>query len=175
MRIAETVKKIGNGIIILILAIVLIGNCSILFSKFVLQNPQPGFAGYSTAVVISGSMSGSIEINDMIIIHEEDTYTPGDIITFKSGSSLVTHRIIDETEDGFITKGDANNSEDLHPVPFDNVVGKVILIIPKAGAVIQFLQTPLGMTILLGIALLMIFLPRMQADKDDDEGGSTYE
>lgn len=173
MKFTEIIKKTVNGIIVVMLTIVLVGNCSILFTKFVLHEPQPAFAGYSTAVVISGSMSGSIEVNDMIIIHEEDTYTPGDIITFESGSSLVTHRIIDKTEEGFITKGDANNSEDLHPVPFENVVGKVVFIIPQAGAAIQFLQTPLGMTILLGIALLMLYLPRRQ--NDEYEGGSTHE
>ena len=104
-------------------------------------------------------MSGSIEINDMILIHAEDTYTTGDVITFYSGNSLVTHRIVGETERGFITKGDANNAADLYPVPITDVVGKVVLVLPGIGVIIEALRTPLGMTVLLGIALGMILWP----------------
>ena len=159
MSIAQKIKKIANTLLIGALLLVLAANCYMMFSRFVLHEQQPDVLGYSSAVVISGSMSGSIEINDMILIHEEDTYAVGDVITFYSGSSLVTHRIVGETERGFITKGDANNTADLYPVPIEHVVGKVVLVIPQIGAAIQFMQTPLGMTILLGIAILMIFLP----------------
>ena len=159
MSIAQKIKKIANTLLIGALLLVLAANCYMMFARFVLHEQQPDVLGYSSAVVISGSMSGSIEINDMILIHEEDTYTVGDVITFYSGSSLVTHRIVGETERGFITKGDANNTADLYLVPIEHVVGKVVLVIPQIGVAIQFMQTPLGMTILLGIAILMIFLP----------------
>ena len=173
MRVTETLKKTANMLIVGTLVIILAANCYMLFARFVLHEQQPDVLGYSSAVVISGSMSGSIEINDMIIIHEQDAYTTGDIITFYSGNSLVTHRIISETEEGFITKGDANNAADLQPVPITDVVGKVVVIVPKAGAAIQFLQTPLGMTILLGIAVLLILMPGRR--DEENEGGSTYD
>ena len=122
MSIAQKIKKIANTLLIGALLLVLAANCYMMFARFVLHEQQPDVLGYSSAVVISGSMSGSIEINDMILIHEEDTYAVGDVITFYSGSSLVTHRIVGETERGFITKGDANNTADLYPVPIEHVV-----------------------------------------------------
>ena len=159
MGIAQRIKKTAYAVLVGTLLLILAANCYMMFARLVLHEQQPDVLGYSTAVVISGSMSGSIEINDMIIIHAEDTYTTGDVITFYSGNSLVTHRIVGETERGFITKGDANNAADLYPVPITDVVGKVVLVLPGIGVIIEALRTPLGMTVLLGIALCMILLP----------------
>ncbi len=159
MGITQRIKKTAYAVLVGTLLLILAANCYMMFARFVLHEQQPNILGYSSAVVISGSMSGSIEINDMILIHAEDTYTTGDVITFYSGSTLVTHRIIGETERGFITKGDANNTADLYPVPITDVVGKVVLVIPQIGAIIEALRTPLGMTVLLGIALGMILWP----------------
>ena len=54
---------------------------------------HPTIFGYSSAVVVSGSMSGSIEVNDIVIIREESSYKVGDIISYESGDSLVPRRI----------------------------------------------------------------------------------
>ena len=49
----------------------------------------------------------------------------------------IVHRVIEVQGEGaqrfFITKGDNNNAPDLAPVPEQNVIGKVVLIIPKIG------------------------------------------
>ena len=45
---------------------------------------------------------------------------------------FITHRIISDGDDYVITKGDANNSEDVN-VKKNNIVGKVILCMPKGG------------------------------------------
>ena len=159
MGITQRIKKTAYAVLVGTLLLILAANCYMMFARFVLHEQQPDIVGYSSAVVISGSMSGSIEINDMIIIHAEDTYTTGDVITFYSGNSLVTHRIVGETERGFITKGDANNAAALYSVPITDVVGKVVLVLPGIGVIVEALRTPLGMTVLLGIALCMILLP----------------
>lgn len=159
MGITQRIKKTAYAVLVGTLLLILAANCYMMFARLVLHEQQPDVLGYSTAVVISGSMSGSIEINDVIIIHAEDTYTTGDVITFYSGNSLVTHRIVGETERGFITKGDANNAADLYPVLITDVVGKVVLVLPGIGVIIEALRTPLGMTVLLGIALGMILWP----------------
>ena len=53
---------------------------------------------------------------------------------------LVTHRVIKINADNrtFITKGDANNTED-SPVLWDNMVGRVLLGIPALGRPVRFL------------------------------------
>lgn len=151
-------KKIKGGIsvaVCVILAILLAANLYALFASRVLGIVQPRIFGVSSAVVVSGSMSGAIEVNDMVFTAAARNYEPGDIIMFRSGSSSVTHRIVAVTEEGYVTKGDANNAPDQDPVPREAVVGKVTLVIPKIGLVVGFLQTPQGM---LGVSVLVLLI-----------------
>lgn len=119
----------------------------------------PSVLGISNAVVASGSMSGTLEVNDMVIIQRKQDYSTGDVITFKYQGSLVTHRIVGVTDEGFTTKGDANNAGDREPVSREATVGKVILVIPKIGRIFEILRSPLGMTALMLAIFLLIQLP----------------
>ena len=79
------------------------------------------------------------------------------------GSIVVTHRIIEvrTAEDGspiFITKGDANNTEDSEPVTAENLVGIYMGRIPKLGDFAMFLQRPLGMMLFIGVPLLTFII-----------------
>ncbi len=83
----------------------------------------------------------------------------GDVISFVEGSIVVTHRIVEvqSAENGtikWITKGDANNTEDIRPVYEANLVGKYVTHIPKLGSFALFMQTPLGMILFIGVPLL---------------------
>lgn len=158
MRIFKSVGRFLSISLTLALAFVLACNIYIIAVRSVTGQRQPTAFGFSSAVVISGSMSGAIEVNDMVITQARDSYFPGDIISFDTGSSIVTHRILEVTEEGFVTKGDANNTADIHPVTPDQVVGKVVLVIPGAGSLIEGLRTPLGMMCitLLGISLIVV-------------------
>lgn len=81
-------------------------------------------------VIKSGSMYPELNINDIVIVKKCKNYEIGDIITYDyQNKYFITHRIIEKSENGFITKGDNNNSEDLENIKIQNVKGKVILII----------------------------------------------
>lgn len=58
--------------------------------------------------------------------------------------NIITHRIsriVNLGEDyGFITKGDSNNIEDENIVTYDQVIGKVILVMPKFGKIVSILK-----------------------------------
>ncbi len=131
---------------------------------------HPTVFGYSTAVVISGSMEEEIGVNDVVIIHRQKSYEKGDIISFHSGTSLVTHRIAEETGGGFITKGDANNTPDPDIVEYNAIEGKIVLIIPKIGGAIQFFSTPVGMLILFTAAVILLIMPVKSKDSSDGGG-----
>lgn len=87
--------------------------------------------GTSIVRVISGSMEPSIHNGDYIIIKKTDSseLEKGDIICFYSRESdiygkLNTHRITERLDDGsFITKGDANNTEDSEAVKAEDILG----------------------------------------------------
>ena len=42
----------------------------------------------------------------------EEGMNPGDVITYRRGNMVVTHRIVEKSEEGYCTKGDANAEED---------------------------------------------------------------
>lgn len=154
------------------LVLLLIGLYPIL-AKHLLGAEHPSLFGYSSAVVISGSMSGSIEVNDIVIIHEKSVYETDDIISFESDGALVTHRIIAQEQGEFITKGDANDTADPDSVSPEQIVGKVVLVIPKLGAVIYFFKTPAGMAVLFLAAALLVILPACK--QQETNGGAVDE
>lgn len=151
--------KIIQIIIILSLAWLLGCNLYLIMMHHVMGAENPTIFGYSTAVVASGSMEPALSVDDLIINHAQNHYAKGDIITFQNGNSLTTHRIVAITEEGYVTKGDANNAADLDVVSEDAVVGRVVMMIPYLGNILFILKTPLGMTLLIFAGLLIIELP----------------
>ena len=75
----------------------------------------------------SGSMLPELQIGEIIILLEQENYKIDDIITYKvENSYFITHRIVQITDEGYITKGDANNTEDETVVKQEQIQGKVI-------------------------------------------------
>lgn len=168
-------KKIISVLINVVLCFFILVNICFLYSKLINKSPHPKFMGWSMAVVVSGSMADTINVDDVVIIKEENEYHVGDIISYASGAYSVTHRIVEENETGFVTKGDANNAEDGELVKKEMIYGRVQYIIPRAGAVIGFFQTPFGMLCLLVIAFLMIELPAKRLEKKEKAADETTE
>lgn len=88
--------------------------------------------GYSVFNVVTGSMSGTIEIDDYVIVKNTHNFETNDIITFKYDNVLITHRVREIQGEKIITRGDVNNSDD-YAITYDNVIGKVVKILPRAG------------------------------------------
>ena len=115
--------------------------------------------GFRTYTVLSGSMKPKIQPGDVVVItnKKNNDLKINDIITFKEDNDIVTHRIVDIKDNGYVTKGDNNNSIDYDIVPFDNVIGKVLFHIPKIGYVIEFLSRPLVYALMMiTLAILII-------------------
>lgn len=156
---------IASYLICVILSIMLICNLTIIIKGTLNPDTPPGVGGFTSMIVMSGSMSGTaedhIEVGDMIIAKKvnPDTLKVGDIVTFMEGKTAVTHRIVEINEDGtFTTKGDANNAEDQNPVAKDKIIGKYLFRIPKLGDLALFMQTPIGMLIFIAFPLVIYIL-----------------
>jgi len=111
-------------------------------------------------VVLTGSMEPTLPVGSITYTQKSDTYSKGDVISFKNESDqTVTHRVTSSTKDKktikYTTKGDANKSADSTLVPADKVIGKVMFTIPHIGKAINFLQTRNGF--ILAIILPTIF------------------
>lgn len=114
-KILSVAKKIIWWIFIVAFAFVAVVASWLCIDKFIRKSPVPTFCGYALLTIETGSMSGTFEIGDMILIKDTNDYKIGDIITFLPEGDTIptTHRIINYGEDGtFVTKGDANNTKD---------------------------------------------------------------
>lgn len=98
----------------------------------VLHKPYSEFMGYSVFEVVTGSMSGTIEINDYIVVKNDKNLHLKDIITFRDNNALVTHRVVELKENSIITRGDANNSDDVE-ITYNDVIGKVVYVFKNGG------------------------------------------
>ena len=113
--------------------------------------------------VYTGSMEPAIPVGSVVVIKPADpeTLKVGDIICFKTEAeypTTVTHRIIGITSQGFITKGDANEDPDQWIVKKENVIGKVIAVIPLLGYLGYFVKTPIGFALLIIIPATIIII-----------------
>lgn len=85
--------------------------------------------GYTYYVVATGSMSGTIEVNDIIFVKLTDKVEINDIVTYKDkDGAVVTHRLVEKRGNELITKGDVNNTQD-EPIRKKDLIGKVSCII----------------------------------------------
>lgn len=160
MRKLKSVFKGLSIAVTVLLAVLLVSNIYTILMRTFTDEKNPKFFGFSSAVIISGSMSGTIEVNDLVICHEKNDYNVGDIITYVSESgSLITHRIVSESDAGFITQGDANNTPDRTPVCEGDIVGKVVCTVPGIGSLIEFMRTPLGLMCIVFMGLLILAFP----------------
>jgi len=116
-------------------------------------------SGVKLFLIQSGSMSPAINIGDLTLVRKQNDYLTGEVIAFKDEDGrVVSHRIFQKLEngEGFITKGDANQSADQNKVPRSKIIGRVELVLPVIGRILPLIRTPVGfsITIILSIILL---------------------
>ena len=121
-------------------------------------DPLPMPVGIGAAVVLSGSMEPTLHVNDLVFVREAASCEPGDIVIWQSGRTLTIHRVQRVGEDSFVTRGDANNTDD-EPVPLSALRGRLIFRVPLLGMLVRALRTPVGVLTLLIAALLLTELP----------------
>lgn len=89
-------------------------------------------------------MEPSFQIGDLIIVKSQNNYQINDVITYKNNDKIVTHRITKISNNIFQTKGDANRIDDFSHINSNEIIGKVIQVIPKVGLLINFAQSKIG-------------------------------
>lgn len=104
----------------------------------------PSFWGHKPLVVISGSMEPILHVGG-ILYYEEiniNDFDKDDILVYQLNKHTISHRIVDKTENGFLTKGDNNKSIDTYEVEKQQVIGKgTNWSIPYIGYYADFIYT----------------------------------
>lgn len=173
-----TVKRSANvlniiGTVILVLCIAL---CLCL--------AVPRLFGVTSYTVLTGSMEPTIPVGSMVWAKSTDPITlqPGDIAVFYDGMSdvPVTHRVVEnDPNDGEITtQGDANSAPDVAAIPYQNIIGKVVLHLPAVGKLLLPLGTLWGklalIVIIIGALLLTLASRKSPGEAQQQKGPKQY-
>lgn len=165
-------KKKLKLLIYITLIPLLIYNVSLIVQAIMIPNKTPSFLGIKTYVIISGSMMPELNIGDIVVVKDvKDKLEEGDIISFRKGQTIVTHRISKVVFNGenteYRTKGDNNNVEDHENVTVDKIEGKVIRKIPMLGNISLLLRKrSVIITIILILYIYIIHIQKVQRRKD---------
>ena len=165
------IKKIICIIAIIIMIPILLISGTILINSILNPNEVPSFFGWKPFIVLSGSMESEIYAGDIAVVKEVDTdeVEEGDIIAFKEGETVITHRVVKQQEiDGkkaFQTKGDNNNEIDANVVYPEQIEGIYKFKVTGLGNVAMFIQTPTGILACLSVPLTLIVIMQITNSK----------
>lgn len=127
---------------------------------------------YPLAIVSGNSMYPTLQNGDLVFYKATNTQDipNGTIIVFVQGGTsdplldglvrpVLIHRVVGEEiqSDGTVcyqTKGDNNQANDPFLTKSDQVLGVAVLVIPKVGLLVLFLQSPQGLIATIGIISL---------------------
>jgi len=116
--------------------------------------------------VMSGSMQPKIPVGSIVVIKPAQEYVVGNIVTFKNNSQrkkddYTTHRIVDvqdasDSSKLYITKGDANDSNDSERVEPRRIIGKYLFQIKWLGYLLVYIKTLPGLILIIIIPSAII-------------------
>lgn len=170
MRIVSKIFKIFFRVLAAIVGIVLLLSVDAWMQVNLFRKDYASIFGYSIFNVVTGSMSGTIEINDYVIVKNTDDVKIDDIVTFMSDGELITHRLVQISGSNYITKGDANTAED-YSISKKDIVGKVVLVLPKAGIWKNVISEP---QVLLAIFVTLILFTLVFSTEERKFKTTTY-
>ena len=169
MKKTRKINMIGCILNILITVVVVITIIGLYYMAQVkiLNKDYANIFGYTFFEVATGSMANTINIGDIVVVKVNEAFKENDIIVYKEENSFITHRVIKIDGQDLISRGDANNSED-KPIKSDQILGKVIYIIPKIGIWRKVLASPeiLGMIIIFIILLGIVLMLTSKTEKE---------
>lgn|SRR5574344_835475 len=134
----------------------------------------PTIWGQKPLVVISGSMEPTLNVGGILYYEKTEfkNFQVDDIIVYQLDDHIISHRVYDITENGIITKGDANNTYDNLLISENQILGKgTNWCIPLIGYYADFIYNH---KYLLYITLLVIIVD-MTRDKSKKKVGVVNE
>ncbi len=104
------------------------------------------------------SMWPGIRTGDVAVVRPEPGYRVGDVVAYRSRTLGITvlHRVVAVEPGRYVTRGDHNGWTDPDQPSTSDIRGRLVLHIPKLGALIQALRRPVAALL---CALLLLALP----------------
>lgn len=107
----------------------------------------PTLLGYEIYNVTSGSMEPALPVGSVIYVEhvKPESIQSGDIIAYYVDAVVVTHRVVENrfVEGVFVTKGDANEMEDIGNTRYRDFIGVVKYHFPFLGNYLMIYSNPI--------------------------------
>lgn len=140
---------------------------------------SPSIFGYSFYYVLTESMEPEIMAGELILCEstDPDELQVGDIITYMGEKGelkgkVITHKIVEINDDGFITQGVANNVPDPE-INESQILARYVTTIPLAGKIFSVINSKYGFIFLIVIPLGVLIVNEIsnivKAFKEDKE------
>ena len=94
-------KILINVIIDIIIFLLVVGIIIALYGFIQVKVQKKAYCnyfGYTYFQILTGSMEDYIKIDDVVIVRITDKIKENDVISYKNGSSVITHRVIEVHE-----------------------------------------------------------------------------
>ncbi|HWI71131.1 MAG TPA: signal peptidase I [Baekduia sp.] len=118
--------------------------------------------GKTTYVATHGiSMEPRFHTGDLALVRPAADYRVGDVVAYRSAAlhRVVLHRIIGRDGPRYVFQGDNNDFVDpIHPER-DELIGKLWVRVPRGGAILSLLHTPIVAALLCGAVAMLVVWP----------------
>lgn len=173
---AKAIKFIATAISWSVFVILILCAIFLIYYYISMKNYAAKGAGYEPKIslytIISGSMSPTINVYDVVVVFDVDDPTDievGDVINYNSSEFIsgetisVTHRVVEIVVDKngeytYYTKGDNNLARDPDGVEFTSIIGVVEMKIPQLGRLQFFLASKIGWLLIIVLPAVFILL-----------------
>jgi signal peptidase I len=117
------------------------------------------FGGSMTYDITHGtSMQPTFRTGDLAVLRKAGSYHVGEVAAYRSPTlhTTVMHRIKTQTAKGYTFQGDNNNVVDPDVVTDKQLLGKLVVRVPKVGLGLSWLLKPINLLLAIG-ALFLLF------------------
>lgn len=131
----------------------------------------PRVAGCTPRIVVSGSMEPAVPVGSITYtcpkIPPEEIET-GDVIAYELKNGIaILHRVVEKEEEkrSWVTQGDANEAHDPAEVSYEQYLGKMVLHVPYAGYVANWLQKKRILFPAVAAAVLLLIVQQTEEER----------
>ena len=134
--------------------------------------------GLRLCAVQSGSMEPNIPTYSLCLVdtrYDYDSLRVGDVIVYDRPNDhlQVVHRIIAILDEGIITKGDANATDDGILLTAADITGVYLGHIPGVGRIVNIIRTPVGIAVILAAVALLLISDARSSSRWKQDGNNT--
>ena len=114
--------------------------------------------GTSYSIILGKSMEPRLHRGDLAVLRARSDYRVGDVVAYRSEElrRVVLHRILRRDEDRYVFKGDNNGYTDPMRPDREDLVGELVVAVPRVGLALEWLRVPLNAALVAG-GLVFLF------------------